>query len=365
MIIYLQTIEDPEDRAKFELLYEHYRSYMLKIANKILENEFDAEDAVRNAFVSISEHMEKVYDPLSHTTKGYVTIIVERKAIDIYRMRRRFVSLESIENEIGLSFPPPEDDDVAKCISKLPARYRHVIMLKYHHGYNVKEISDERLREAARKAEESLLASLPEPEECEATFSPEFERKMEKLIRRTKHPVRHRIMKAVACFLLVVLVGAGSVLTFSMEARAAFVSWVKEVYETQIIYRFFQNSEETSDSVIYQPTWVPSGYKLTLESVSDGPSTIEYRDDSDNRIVFTYFQNTSALVFQIEQDSTDIYKQVSVNGITAELYLDQDEGNTNVLIWTDEGSDTVFRILAPFGEVELIEMAESVERRES
>jgi hypothetical protein len=226
-------------------------------------------------------------------------------------------------------------------------------------------ISDERLREAARKAEESLLASLPEPEECEATFSPEFERKMEKLIRRTKHPVRHRIMKAVACFLLVVLVGAGSVLTFSMEARAAFVSWVKEVYETQIIYRFFQNSEETSDSVIYQPTWVPSGYKLTLESVSDGPSTIEYRDDSDNRIVFTYFQNTSALVFQIEQDSTDIYKQVSVNGITAELYLDQDEGNTNVLIWTDEGSDTVFRILAPFGEVELIEMAESVERRES
>lgn len=208
-------------------------------------------------------------------------------------------------------------------------------------------ISDERLREAARKAEESLLASLPEPEECEATFSPEFERKMEKLIRRTKHPVRHRIMKAVACFLLVVLVGAGSVLTFSMEARAAFVSWVKEVYETQIIYRFFQNSEETSDSVIYQPTWVPSGYKLTLESVSDGPSTIEYRDDSDNRIVFTYFQNTSALVFQIEQDSTDIYKQVSVNGITAELYLDQDEGNTNVLIWTDEGSDTVFRILEP------------------
>ena len=54
MIIYLQTIDDPEDSAKFEQLYEHYRSYMLKIANKILENEFDAEDAVHNAFVSIS-----------------------------------------------------------------------------------------------------------------------------------------------------------------------------------------------------------------------------------------------------------------------------------------------------------------------
>lgn len=84
-------------------------------------------------------------------------------------------------------------------------------------------ISDERLREAARKAEESFLASLPEPEDCEATFSPEFERKMKKLIRRTDHPIRYRIMKAVACFLLVVLVGGGSVLALSTEARAAFV----------------------------------------------------------------------------------------------------------------------------------------------
>ena len=172
-------------------------------------------------------------------------------------------------------------------------------------------------------------------------------------------------MKAVACFLLVVLVGGGSVLTFSMEARAAFVSWVREVYETQIIYRFFQTSGENSDSIIYRPTWVPSGYKVTFESVSDGPSTIEYEDDFNNRVVFTYFRNTSALVFQIEQDGTEIYKQVSVNGITADLYLDQDEGATNVLIWTDESSDTVFRILAPFSDTELIKMAESVERYES
>ena len=48
-------------------------------------------------------------------------------------------------------------------------------------------ISDERLREAARQAEKNLLASLPEPKDCEATFSPEFKRKMKKLVRRTNH----------------------------------------------------------------------------------------------------------------------------------------------------------------------------------
>ena len=50
-------------------------------------------------------------------------------------------------------------------------------------------ISDERLREAVRRAEKNLLASLPESEDCEATFSPEFKRKMKKLIRRTDHPI--------------------------------------------------------------------------------------------------------------------------------------------------------------------------------
>lgn len=142
MIIYLQAIEDPETREKFAELYEYYRAYMLKIANKILLNEFDAEDALHNAFISISEHMDKIQDPSSPMTRGYVAIIVERKAIDIYRKRNRFVSLDAIENEIGISFPPPEDDDVARCLSKLPPRYRHVIMLKYYHGYTINEIAD-------------------------------------------------------------------------------------------------------------------------------------------------------------------------------------------------------------------------------
>lgn len=226
-------------------------------------------------------------------------------------------------------------------------------------------ISDERLREAARKAEESFLASLPEPEDCEATFSPEFERKMKKLIRRTDHPIRYRLMKAVACFLLVILIGGGSVLTFSVEARTAFVSWVKEVYETQFIYRFLQTNQETSSDAVYRPTWVPSDYHIISESVSDGASTIVYRNDSDNLVVFTCFRNTSSLVFRIERDDTTTYTQVSVNGITAELYLDQVEGETNVLIWRDESNDTIFRILAPFNNVELIKMAESVEKYES
>ena len=60
MIIYLQTIDNPADKAKFEQLYLHYQAFMYQVAFQILQNKQDAEDAVHNAFLSIAKNMEKV-----------------------------------------------------------------------------------------------------------------------------------------------------------------------------------------------------------------------------------------------------------------------------------------------------------------
>ena len=49
MLIYLQMIDTPEERSKFELLYREYRGLMFHVANRILENDQDAEDAVHQA----------------------------------------------------------------------------------------------------------------------------------------------------------------------------------------------------------------------------------------------------------------------------------------------------------------------------
>lgn len=46
MLIYLQSIADPQDRNKFEQLYIQYKQLMFCVANSILRNEYDAEDAV-------------------------------------------------------------------------------------------------------------------------------------------------------------------------------------------------------------------------------------------------------------------------------------------------------------------------------
>ena len=83
-------------------------------------------------------------------------------------------------------------------------------------------ISDKQLREAACQAEKNLLASLPEPENCKAVFSPGFRRKMQKLVHRTDHPIRYLVQKVVACFLLVILNGGGIHLIITEQDIATF-----------------------------------------------------------------------------------------------------------------------------------------------
>ena len=88
MLVYLQMIETPQQQSAFEEIYLAYRALMFHIANNILQNDEDAEDAVHNAFVVIAENIEKIEEPVCPKTKGYVVTIVESKAIDIYRKKR-------------------------------------------------------------------------------------------------------------------------------------------------------------------------------------------------------------------------------------------------------------------------------------
>ena len=89
MIIYLEMINAPEERHKFEVLYRAYRRMMFYIANRILNNEQDAEDAVHSAFVSIAENIQKIDEPMCPKTRGYIVTIVEGRAIDLYRRKQR------------------------------------------------------------------------------------------------------------------------------------------------------------------------------------------------------------------------------------------------------------------------------------
>ena len=141
MIIYLQMLETPVDKSKCEQLYLEYKGLMFHVAYEILHNEQDAEDAVHQAFVKIAENIKKIDDPICPKTHSYVVTIVENKAIDQYRKQQKHQTVELIDDIQGTNAHYEGDNDLTKCILKLPARYREMILLRYHHGYSVREIA--------------------------------------------------------------------------------------------------------------------------------------------------------------------------------------------------------------------------------
>jgi RNA polymerase sigma-70 factor (ECF subfamily) len=141
LLVYLQMIESDADKNQFEQVYLQYRGLMFYVANRILKNEQDAEDAVHQAFVKIAENIEKISEPVCPKTRALVVTIVERTAIDLYRKRRRRGTVEFNEETVGLQIELPDATGLPAAVARLPARYRQVILLKYDNGYRNEEIA--------------------------------------------------------------------------------------------------------------------------------------------------------------------------------------------------------------------------------
>lgn len=144
MFVYFALIDTPEDKNKFEQLYHAYEQTMYYVANRILKDSYLAEDAVHLAFLRIIEHLDKIEQIESYKTKGFVVIITENIAIDLYRKRKResYVSFDEIEIYVEDINASAFENKVEQAIAKLPLNYLTVFQLKYAHGYSDKEISE-------------------------------------------------------------------------------------------------------------------------------------------------------------------------------------------------------------------------------
>lgn len=141
MLMYLSMIETPDDKAKFERIYNRYRNLMFHVAYKVLGNHHDAEDAVHQAFVAIIRHLEKIGDIDCPETRSFIVLITERKAIDLIRTSHSEKVIPLNEDLIGIEIPAPGDHGLADALATLPAHYREVLLLRFDNGYSTKELA--------------------------------------------------------------------------------------------------------------------------------------------------------------------------------------------------------------------------------
>ncbi len=224
--------------------------------------------------------------------------------------------------------------------------------------------SEDALRQAAASVRQSMLDSMPLPSQCTHEFSPGFQGKMERLVsgERRRKSVR-KALRRVAMFLGAVLVSAGVWLTVDAEARAAFTAWVRDVYESSVVYRFY--GEPAAEALpAYRIAWLPEGYE-TLDVLDNGNvfnAFYQQGDDVMTGFVFEYFfaQDSTLLGMPFFDEENYNIQTIEIHGTQADFYQPLVPEETSTLIWIDESVGIVFTLNGFLDEAAMVHIAESI-----
>lgn len=158
-----------EAQKKLTRLYEEYRQLLYAVAFRILQNSKDSEDAVHETFLRISDHLEKINEEECHKTKAFLVTVTKHISYDLCRRRKRErgISYEEWEETIGEeSSEPSSGGDLYEMLGKLPENYLNLLLLKYSHGYDDREIAqmlditEENVRQRISRAKKRLSELL-------------------------------------------------------------------------------------------------------------------------------------------------------------------------------------------------------------
>lgn len=216
---------------------------------------------------------------------------------------------------------------------------------------------DERIAKAAEGANRILLDNLPDEGECRHAFSPEFEKKMKKLLKRTEHPLRYRFFRTVAVILLISLLGASAVLTIHTEAREKLFGWMREQYLSLTSYSY--DGEEVGELKKYGLGFLPEGYEKIAEHDMQVSASVGYANDKEQMLRFSYMHPEEGLSTYIDTQGS-VKEQGVVGRNEADIYLFEDGTKGNVIVWVDAEEKVMFSISGYFSKEELIEIAENV-----
>lgn len=162
-------------------------------------------------------------------------------------------------------------------------------------------ITDEALRAAAAKSSAVYIRYVEQgfDPKHQHVFSLKFEKQLKRISRRARHPFLYPAIQRIASFLLAILIGGTVWLSVDTNARAAFLGWVKEFYETYIVYRFDTNHPRNITE-IYRPTWLPEGYQEIYSDYSGNTAEIRYMNTTDQGLIFGYSINSTSVDWFIQ-----------------------------------------------------------------
>ena len=167
---------------------------------------------------------------------------------------------------------------------------------------------------------------LDKAEKYPHVFSDNFERKMEKLIKKHKKPwyrlVSTPAKKIAAAIILAVVLSFSTAMTIR-ASREAIIKFFVEIYETFSVVFFGEVDPDTGEprlasedndnsgviTDIYEITYIPEGYELVYKETI-GEICIykyEYRDLTKPSIKFSYVKTENTTMTVINTENSPIY----------------------------------------------------------
>ena len=176
--------------------------------------------------------------------------------------------------------------------------------------------------------------------------------------RKKTRPIWKKAFRAVAAFLMICSVAFGTLMVASPSARAAVLQWVREWYETHIVYRY---SGEVSSSEMpqYEITELPAGYTETERVETDSTGNVVYQNKDGTEIFLDYTLMQQGSAYYFDTENVDVI-DVNINGVEGQFFLSHDPENSNMLTWVDTTENVQIVLDGFYEKTNMVHMAESV-----
>ncbi len=141
LVFYLQMLDTPEEQVRFEQIYQKYRGLMYHVANSILHDTQDAEDAVHNAFLRIIKRFSKFQSAPAEDIAPQLVVIAKNEAISALRKKQHAAPLEDWDSSAETTASIADYHMLVDSFTRLPQTYRAVMEMKLLSGYSDGEIA--------------------------------------------------------------------------------------------------------------------------------------------------------------------------------------------------------------------------------
>lgn len=203
---------------------------------------------------------------------------------------------------------------------------------------------------------DELVAKAPPHE-----FSPQFEKKMKKLINSIGRKDRIKKVKRIIVRTTVSIAASFGiifgVLLTQPEVSAAVQNVIRTVFDRFDKYDYIGNEltvENFNNNI--RLGYVTDGYYLSNGDYSPASVSLTYVNEYENEIMFDYgIAKGASSVYDNEHNS---YSDFTINGIEYYYYESNDNDFFDTIVWYKDGYN--FSILAHLSKEELVKIAENV-----